>query len=329
MKISVTGASGQIGVSLVKELIQQGHEVTALIYDSKKGLEDLPIKIVEGNILSANDCERLCAGADVVFHLAAIVSINGDQKGQVWNVNVNGTKNILDACVKKQVKKLVHFSSVHAFSTHPIQEPLDEMRNLSDENPNAFAYEKSKAAGQRLVIEYVQKYGLNASIINPTGVLGFNDYFPSIKGKMFMDFCNGKIPMLTEGGFDWVDSRDVVKAAINAMNIGEKGECYLVSGKYYTITEFANIIGKTTKREMPKIVLPLWLMKLFLPFIQFYSKISNTEPFYTIESIQSLAEGNKQIDYSKAANQLGHDPRPLEETIADSYIWFKQQGLIQ
>lgn len=328
MKISVTGASGQIGVVLVKELLKQGHEVTALVFNSqKKGIENLPIKFLEGNVLEPLDCGRLCYGADVVFHLAAIVSINGDPHGHVWNVNVNGTRNILDACVKHGVKKLVHFSSIHAFNTQPVEQPLNENRTLADEQ--AFAYEKSKAAGQKLVLQYAQQHGLNASVINPTGVLGFDDHLPSIKGKMLIDFCNGNIPMLTPGGFDWVDSRDVVKAAINAMHRGGKGECYLVSGKYYTLTEFARVIGKVTRKKMPSLVAPVWMMKLLLPFIQLYSRIANAEPLYTIESLKSLLEGNKQIDYSKAAIQLGHAPRPLEETIADSYAWFKQQGLIK
>lgn len=328
MKIAVTGGTGQIGTGLVKELIKQGHEVTALILDGKKlGLEGLPIKFVEGNVLNRADCDKLCTGADVVFHLAAIVSINGDPNGHVWNVNVNGTHHMLDACVKQGIKKLVHFSSIHAYSTQPVEQPLDENRTLADEN--AFAYERSKAAGQKLVLEYVKKHGLNASVINPTGVLGYDDHLPSIKGKMLIDFCNGNIPMLTPGGFDWVDSRDVVKAAINAMHRGGAGECYLVSGKYYTLTEFANVIGKVTRKKMPKLIAPVWMMRMFLPFVQLYSKIANAEPLYTIESLKSLLEGNRQIDYSKAAIQLGHAPRPLEETIADSYAWFKQRGMVR
>src|SRR5688572_20469851 len=171
MKIAVTGASGQIGVCLVKELIKEGHEVKALIYDSTRGLENQNVDFIYGNVLNAEDCDRLCADAEVVFHLAAIVSINGDPKGHVWNVNVNGTRNILNACVKHRVKKLVHFSSIHAYSTHPVHEPLDESRPLA--SGKAFPYEKSKAEAQRMVLEYVKLHKLNASVINPTGVLGF------------------------------------------------------------------------------------------------------------------------------------------------------------
>jgi len=326
MKIAITGATGQIGVGLTKELLKQGHDVKALIYGSAKGLENLNVHFINGSVLNPDDCEQLCKDADVVFHLAAIVSINGDPDGNVWNVNVNGTRNMLNACVKHKVKKLVHFSSIHAYSTQPVEQPLDEHRMLADDN--AFAYERSKAAGQKLVLEYVKTYGLNASVINPTGVLGYDDYLPSIKGKMLIDFYNGNIPMLTPGGFNWVDTRDVIKAAIAAMDRGGAGECYLVAGKYYTLTEFAKTIGRVTRKKMPELVMPVWVMRLFLPFIYLHGHITQTAPLYTEESLKSLLEGNKSIDYTKAAIQLGHSPRPLEETIADTYAWFKQQGFI-
>src|SRR6218665_2749737 len=113
MKIAVTGGTGQIGLPLVLELVKQGHSVKALIYDTKKGLENLPIEFVYGDVLNEETCNRLCENVDAVFHLAAIVSINGDPNGKVWNTNVNGTRNMLNACVKNNVKKLVHFSSIH------------------------------------------------------------------------------------------------------------------------------------------------------------------------------------------------------------------------
>ncbi|MCX6198032.1 MAG: NAD-dependent epimerase/dehydratase family protein [Bacteroidetes bacterium] len=326
MKIAVTGASGQIGVCLVKELLKEGHEVKALIYDSKKGLEDLNVEFVDGNILKESVCIQLCADVDVVFHLAAIVSINGDPKGNVWNVNVNGTRNILNACIKHKVKKLVHFSSIHAYSTHPVDEPLDENRPLA--GGKAFPYEKSKAEAQKMVLDYVRIHQLDASIINPTGVLGIEDHLPSIKGKLLIDFYNGKIPMLMPGGFDWVDTRDLIQTSIAAMHRGDAGECYLASGKYYTLVELAEIIGLITQKKMPSLVAPIWLMKLFLPFIYSYGKITRTEPLYTIESLKSLIEASKKIVYEKAAVQLGHSPRPIHETIADSYDWFRKEGFI-
>ena len=310
----------------MKELIEEGHEIKALIYDSKKGLENLGIDFVYGNILNENDCDQLCAGADVVFHLAAIVTINGDPHGHVRNVNVSGTRNILNACVKHRISKLVHFSSIHAFCTRPFDQPLNESRALA--SGKAFPYEKSKAEAQRMVLDYVQKYQLNASIINPTGVLGIEDYLPSIKGKMLIDFYNGDIPMLMPGGFDWVDNRDLARTAISAMHLGGAGECYLAGGKYYTLQELAQIISKVTRKRTPRLIAPVWLMKLFLPFIYLYGKITQTEPLYTDESLKSLIEGSSKIDCKKATEQLGHHPRPIEETIADSFEWFKKQGYI-
>lgn len=324
MKIAVTGASGQIGATLVRELLNQGHELKVLIHDSTRGLDGLPLEYVHGSVLNPEDCEALCADVDAVFHLAAIVSINGDQRGKVWNVNVNGTRNMLEACLKQGVKKLVHFSSIHAFSTHPVHEPMDERRPLAGER--AFAYEKSKAAAQKLVMEYAKERGLNASIINPTGVLGGFDHLPTINGKLLLDFYHGKVPMLLSGGFNWVDARDVVNAAIAALHKGEAGESYLVGGKYYTLLEFSEIIGKVTGKKTPKRVMPMWVLKTALPVVGLYGKLTRTEPLYTRESLKSVIEGNKQIICDKACQTLGHAPRPIEETLSDAYAWFREHG---
>lgn len=326
-KIAITGASGQLGATLVKELLNRGHSLKVLVHDSTRGLDGLPVEIVHGSVLNPADCEALCAGTDVVFHLAAIISINGDQKGKVWNVNVNGTRNMLDACVKNKVKKLVHFSSIHAYSTHPMHEPLDEKRPLAGEG--AFAYEKSKAAAQTLVMQYVKEHGLNASVINPTGVLGGYDYLPTVNSQLLIDFYHGKVPMLFSGGFNWVDARDVVKAAIAAMHKGGPGESYLVGGKYFTLREFSAVIGRVTGKRTPKAIVPMWVLKSALPVVSLYGKITRTEPLYTKEALKSLVEGNKQIVCDKACQQLGHVPRPIEETLQDAYAWFGEQGYLK
>jgi dihydroflavonol-4-reductase len=326
MKIAVTGASGQIGTGLVRELINQGHDVKCLIYNSKKGLEDLPVEFINGNVLNPQDCIDFCPNVDVVFHLAAVVSINGDQNGKVWNVNVNGTRNMLEACVKNRVNKLVHFSSIHAFNTQPFHEPMNENRELAGEH--SFPYERSKAAAQKLVVQYVKEHGLNASIINPTGVLGGYDHHPSPNRNMLIDFYNGKVPMLLSGGFNWVDARDVVNTAISAMHHGEPGECYIASGKYFTLLEFSEVIGKVTGKKTPKLIAPLWLLKTMMPFIGLYGKITRTEPLYTEESLKSLVEGNKNIVCDKACQTLGHQARPIEETLADTYKWLMETGYI-
>lgn len=327
MKIAVTGGTGQIGLPLVLELVKQGHSVRVMIYNREQGLENVDVELMNGSTFNPEDCDNLCKGMDAVFHLAAIVSINGNPNGIVTRTNIDGTKNMLDACIKNKIQKLVHFSSVHAFNPYPIDKPLNEKRGFVC--GKTFAYEYSKATAQKMVCEYVEKYGLNASIINPTSVLGFPDYLPSIKGKMLIDFYSGGIPILVPGGYDWVDARDVGKTAISALHNGKPGECYLASGKYYTVKDFAAVIGKVTGKKMPKAIAPMWLLKIFLPFVKLYGKISKTEPLYTNESLTALIVGNKEIDNSKAREQLGHTVRPIEETLADCYAWLKENNFIK
>lgn len=326
MKIAVTGATGQLGASLVKELLRKGHQLRLLIHTDKTGVSGLPVEFKQGNILNLQDCMDLCEGMDAVFHLAAFISISGDRGGMVWDINVNGTENILKACVENKIKKLLHFSSIHAYNPYPHEGQLDESRELSLER--GFAYERSKAQGHWLVLQYVKDFGLDASIVCPTGVLGPEDHLPSVKGEMLIDFYRGRIPMLLKGGFDWVDTRDVVNGAIAAFEKGRKGESYLLSGHYHTLVELSQIIGRVTGKRMPKMIAPNWLLRLFIPFALLWARIMNKEPMYSNESLKSLEEGHPNISHKKASEELGYQARSTEDTIKDTIDWFKSQGYI-
>lgn len=326
MKIAVTGASGQIGFTLCEELEKQGHTLIILVHNHSKWLNQLKAKKVKGSTTNPEDLLRLTEGVDVVFHLAAIVSINGDPGGMLESVNVGGTANMIEACRVNKVKRLVHFSSVHAYKSTPLDKPMTEDNELSDHT--CFLYEQSKAKAQKLVQEAARRGDINAVIVNPTGVIGPNDWLPSIKGNMLMDFYNKKIPAITPGGFDWVDTRDVVDGAIAAMEKGRNGESYILSGKFYTVKALSSLIGEVTGKKTPQLIVPFWVLQLSLPFILVWSKVTKTEPLFTKESIGILMVANANVSYQKAAAELGYKPRPLSETLTDTYSWLKKNNYI-
>jgi dihydroflavonol-4-reductase len=165
------------------------------------------------------------------------------------------------------------------------------------------------------------KNGLDVVVIRPSSVIGPNDYKPSEMGKALIDFYYQKIPVLPQGGYDFVDVRDVADSIISAIEHGKNGQVYLLSGKYYSLKELAKLVQKVTGKKVPQVVIPYWLLKSILPLIKLYSKLSHAEPLFTIESIDALKNGHPNMDHSKAATQLGHHPRPLEETLRDFYEW--------
>jgi len=166
--------------------------------------------------------------------------------------------------------------------------------------------------------------GLNAVVLSPTAIIGPSDPEPSLIGNAVLDIYNHKIPSLVPGGYDWVDVRDIVNAAISAIENGRTGEKYLLAGHWHSLKEFSALIQQHSNRKTVKTVFPLWSARLGLPFISFYSKMSGTKPLYTSESLTIISEGNRSISNSKARKELGFAPRPLSDTIHDLLDWFKE-----
>lgn len=326
MNIAVTGATGQIGVTLCRELLRAGHSLNVLYHNSKLGLEDLPISWYKGDVTDLESLRKCFAGCDYVFHLAAIVSLQGDPDGRVFRTNVEGTRNIAEICMELHVKRLIHFSSVHAYKAFPHDKEMTENNAFADHLN--FVYERTKSTAQQYLMNLARENKLNVIILNPTAVIGPQDYLPSIKGKMLIDLYNRKIPAILPGGFDWVDTRDVVNAALNAMEMGRSGESYLLSGQYYSVADFVIEAEKVTGKKAPRLILPIGLIRALIPLLGIWAKLSKTEPLFTEESITTLVEGNPKVSHKKAEAELGYTSRPLQITLRDSYDWFCQNGYI-
>jgi dihydroflavonol-4-reductase len=320
MKIAVTGANGHVGVNLCKSLIEQGHHVKAFTHKNKQGLHNLPVHLISGDLLDKKTLKPLLDEVDVVFHLAAKISITGDADGMVQRINAEGTRNMLSVATECKVKRFIHFSSIHAFRQNPQGKLLDETRPLVENE--GFAYDRSKAEGERSVMEAFRN-GLDVVVLSPTAIIGPADPEPSLIGTAVIDISRNKIPSLVPGGYDWVDVRDVVNAAISAIDKGRAGEKYLLSGHWHSLLEFSGLIQKYTGKKTVSTVLPMWVARFGLPFITFYSKMSDTKPLYTSESLTIISEGNRLINSTKAKNELNFKPRPLSETIEDFLIWLK------
>ena len=327
MRIAITGASGHVGSTLVRQLNHQKHNLKLLVHQDKKGLEGISHVAVRGNILDARAVDELCREVDVVFHLAAQIAISNKNRDLVYKTNVEGTRNVINACLENNVPRLVHFSSIHALDPYPLDRVLDESRDLITNQHGL--YDQSKADGQRLVVEHVQKSSLNAIILNPTAIIGPNDYRTSFLGQALRLMYKGSLPMLVPGGYDWVDVRDVVQAAINAISMGRKGESYLLSGTYMTLRELSLLIQEFTPHRTPKVTVPTAAARLGLPFISLYARMRAQDPLYTSESLTILKECNPLISNNKAKQELKYDPRPLKETLMDTFNWQKEVWRLQ
>lgn len=322
--VTVTGASGHIGANLVRALLEHGHQVRATVYRDARALEDLDVERVEADVLDVRSIRRAIDGAELVYHLAAVISITGDPDGQMRRVNVEGTRNVARACIEAGVKRMVHFSSIHAFSPRPESEPIDEHRGPAE--PDSMAYDQTKAAGEREVLAAVER-GLDGVILNPTSILGPHDYKPSLMGQVLLDLHRGKFPALVDGGFDWVDVRDVVQAALVAATKGRRGERHLLSGKWASFKELASLVGQTTGVPVPRFVAPMWLARLGAPFMVALNSVVGKRPLYTSSSLRAL-RCHRRVVSGKAQELLAFRPRPLRQTIEETFAWLGEAGML-
>lgn len=323
MKIAVTGANGHVGANLVRTLLAAGHDVRAITHSNRRGIEELPLEFVEADVRDPAALVDAFAGVERVFHLAANINISPGNEDEVEAVNIGGVRNVVAACLQNKVKRLVHFSSIHAFSAHPRSETVDETRALND-GMSGPPYDRSKAGGEREIKKGIER-GLDAVVVNPTAILGPHDYSPSRMGLVLLDLYHRRLPALIDGGFDWVDVRDVVAGAIAAGERGRTGEKYLLSGIHKSVAELAKLTQELTGVRAPRFVSPMWLARVGAPFATAAARVLQKEPLFTSRSLHAL-RNHQLVSHAKATRELGYEPRPLRQTITDTYDWFREAG---
>lgn len=326
MTVVVTGASGHIGANLTRALLDAGRTVRAVVHDEAAALEGLDVERVRGDVRDVESLRRAFAGAEVVYHLAARITLGTSDAALVFATNIEGPRNVCQAALDTGVRRLIHFSSIHAFDDQPRDVPMDETRPpaLGGDFP---VYDRSKAGGQAEVLAAVQR-GLDAVIVNPSGVIGPGDFRISAMGQAFLDMWHGRLPGLVDGGFNWVDVRDVVASAMAAETRGRTGERYLLPGHWVSVPDIARTVTELTGRRTPRFVSPMWLARASVPLIAAWSALTGRRPLYTSASLRALRQ-NRVVVGAKAERELGHSPRPFKDSVRDVYAWFEQAGFLR
>jgi len=321
--IVVTGASGHVGGNLVRALLKLGRPVRATLHQDKRALKGLDVEIVHCDVRDPKSLSKAFQGAEVVYHTAGYISLLMSDWSRLESINVFGTRNIVEACLACGVRRLIHFSSIHALCQEPLDSPIDENRSYADSHRYP-PYDRSKAAGEKEVLKGIEK-GLDAVILNPTGIIGPYDYRPSHTGQVILALARRTLPALVRGGFDWVDVRDVVQGALQAEKQAPTGARYILSGHWASAGDIAVEVARITGVRPPRFTAPLWLAEIGAPFITVYGRLTKTRPLYTAVSLKAL-KSNPNISHVKATQELDYQPRPFQETIRDTVHWFRENG---
>ena len=324
----ITGSSGHVGSNLIRELSKQDYKIRCIDFDGDyRAYEGFDVEVIKGDITNKDSLRSVFKNVDIVFHTAALINLDRRYEKQIRQVNVEGTRNVCEAAVKAGVKKLIHFSSVDAFYRFPIEEPLLESRSLIDD-PNAVPYDLSKEDGQKIVLEFCEK-DLDASIIHPTSIVGPNDFKPGLPMQEMVNLANGKRKLVPNWGYNFVDVRDLCITAISAVKLGRTGQNYIVGGEYHLYSYIAELMKQQLGRTVLLATIPDFVSYLGLPYEYIKSLITRKPRVLTIDTLHTGKTGNKVVPSTLAREELGHNPRPLEETIYDMVSFFQKRGLIK
>lgn len=332
MKCVVTGASGHIGNVLVRDLISKNYDVKAFVLKSENVdyLKELNVEICYGDVRDLESLKEAFRGADIVFHLAGIIDIGTVNKKFIYSINVEGTKNVLKACREEKVKKLVYTSSVHAIPEKKKGETIYETTNFSEDKVKG-VYAKTKAAATKYLLDNVsQDLEKNPEIIivHPSGIIGPYEYIPSNLGQLVIDCANKKIGAYLEGGYNFVDVRDVANGIVLSAEKGKNGECYILAGHKVSVKELMQKIEAVTKVKMPSFKIARWFAYATGFLSEIYYKIVKQKPLFTSYAVYTLGT-NCDFSNKKAERELGYTIRPIDETIRDTVDWFKKMGKIK
>lgn len=331
----ITGVGGHLGNTVARELLAAGETVRgfAMPNEDVTMLYGDAVSIVRGDVRDKSSLEPLFYGLmpqDEVYviHCAGIVSVATKYDQRVVDVNVRGTENVVELCKEHAVKKLVYISSVHALPELPHGDVMHEIDGFQPDTVIGL-YAKTKAAATQIVLD-AAKAGLDATVIQPSGIIGPNDYGHGHLTQMVINYLNGSLTACVEGGYDFVDVRDVADGVIAATEKGKKGECYILSNRYVPVRELLNTLSRVTGGRKITTVLPLWFAKLTAPLAELYYKIRHESPLFTRYTLYTLTS-NARFTYEKAKRDLGYRPRDISATIKDtvSFLTHERKNLFR
>ena len=327
----LTGAAGFLGNNIARQLIEKGCEVRGLVLKGDKAVEHVPegVEIIYGDLTDKASLEEFFTVENrrlVCIHCASIVYLKEEPNEFVRHVNVDGTQNIIDLCLEKNVEKLVYVSSTGTIPELPHGQKIPEPQKFDLDQIVGY-YGKTKAMATQLVFDAVKEKGLRASVVYPTGICGPNDYANGPVSTFIEEYCLGKNKVGFPGSFNSVDVRDLAAGTIAAVDKGRIGEGYILGNDVVWMKDMFNHISNASGIKMVNTILPMWLTRIIVKTCVLAGKITKKDPLITELMLYNLVRNN-EFDSSKAKRELGYQTRPFSETIYDEVEWLKAEHRI-
>lgn len=321
----VTGADGLLGSHLVRRLLEGGISVRAAIEpkSDSPALKGLEVDQRACDLLADNGgLDEAMAGCDCVFHCAAITDMWADPE-VAWKVNLEGTRKVLDACLKNGTRRLVHTGTASSFAFGPVDQPGDETGAFSPVYRGT-PYMESKHQAMKLVFEYTKDRGFDAVVIAPTFLLGAFDYRPS-GGELIRQFIKRGLKYVSSGGRNFAYAGDVAGAAVLALEKGKTGAAYITGGENLTYMDFFTRVARIAGVEPPRKVMPKTLIMVAGAAGSAYARVTGKRAMINLK-MAKFSCYNTYYSSRKAAAELGMTFIPIETAIEESIESLREYG---
>lgn len=322
----VTGATGFVGSHVARALAEHGADLRLLVRANSNlnNIQDLKADLVTGDLRDPASLEKGIAGCDVVFHVAADYRLWVRDPGEMYRANVEGTRAILEAARKNNVRRVVYTSSVATMGFTSSGQSADENSPVSLDNMIG-PYKRSKFMAEQVATE-AARAGQDVVIVNPSTPVGERDIKPTPTGRILVDFLKKKFPAYVDTGLNLVDVKECARGHIAALEMGRRGERYILGGENLTLKQILDKLAAITGLPSPNIRVP-YVLALATGVVDeiVTGRIRGREPRATIDAVR-MGRKKMFVSSAKAERELGWKRAPVDDALRRAAEWFRENG---
>ncbi len=329
MKTLVTGTTGFLGAALLRELIADGRDVRVLVRpdSDRSNIEGLDAEVVTGDLRDRDSLAAAMQGCGVLYHAAAYYSLWSRDKRMMYDINVQGTRNILEAAMAENVNKVVYTSTVGCIGLWPDGRPADEQTPL-DPALLCNDYKMSKYQAEQAALEFAGR-GLPVVVVNPSAPVGPRDIKPTPTGQLILDFINRKMPAYLDTGLNLIDVRDCARGHLLAEQKGKVGERYILGNRNLSLHEILLALEKITGILAPRIKMPYWAAYAAGWICETVSDVITHQPPAVPLGGVKMAKHKMYFDPSKAVRELGLPQNSVDRALEDAVQWMTDHSMVR
>jgi len=316
--VLVTGASGFLGWHVARLLCERGYIVRTLVRRASR-VDGIPVEPVTGDLRDAESVRRAADGCGLVFHLAADYRLWARNPHELYESNVEGTRNVLEAASRAGVERVIYTSTVGCIGI-PHDTGIGDESTPVTLDAMAGDYKRSKFLAEQVAREYAAQ-GLPVVIVNPTAPIGDHDVKPTPTGQIVLDFLNGNMPAFIDTGLNVVDVRDVALGHLQACERGRIGERYILGSENLTLAQILEALARITGRRAPKVRLPYAVAYGAGMASTAWAGLTGKPPRVPMDAVR-MARKKMWVSHEKARRELGYEPGPAETALQRAVEWF-------